>query len=385
MSDLVPVSATNPSVEGRIPALDGFRGLAVLAVFVYHVALFGSIVPPHTAVDRVLSGILLHGWMGVDLFFVLSGFLITGILLDARGEPGALRRFYWRRLLRIVPAYYAALLVQVILLAWQGRVGEARLGWTATWFTNVLLAREGCDRLVVTMHHFWSLAVEEQFYLLWPAVVLLLPRRAIPWISVAMVLASSIVRVWLVQHDSVVASYVLLPARMDGLAVGAYLAWRVRQSDGLAGAARACRIPALISALILGALLAWRGKLAHGDPFMLAFGLNALMVLAGSMLVLGAAQADRGPVGWFLRLKWLRVLGKYSYALYLWHQPVILWLVGAGFVAAAGAWLGGSFLGQLGLVAAAAGILSGAIVLVSWHVIERPALRLKDRFSPPTP
>jgi peptidoglycan/LPS O-acetylase OafA/YrhL len=362
----------------RIPALDGFRGLAVLAVFAYHVALFSG-ATPRDAADRALAGALLHGWIGVDLFFVLSGFLITGILLDARGQPGALRRFYWRRVLRIVPAYYAILLAQLAILAWQGRGGEARLGWTATWLTNILIARQGWDRLVPTMHHFWSLAVEEQFYLLWPAVILLLPRRAIPWTCGALVIATSVVRVALVQHGLREASYVLLPARMDGLAVGAFLAGRVRGPDGVAGAARACRVPALLAALLLGGLLVWRGRLAYGDPYMLTFGLNALMLLAGCLLLLGVAQAERGPVGWLLRLRGLRLLGKYSYALYLWHQPIILWLVAAGFAAAAQAWVGGSLPLTLLLMGLVAGVCSLLVALLSWWLVESPMLRLKDR------
>jgi peptidoglycan/LPS O-acetylase OafA/YrhL len=284
-----------------------------------------------------------------------------------------------------VPAYYAALLVQFGVLAWQGRADDARLAWTATWFTNLLIAREGWDRLVPTMHHFWSLAVEEQFYLLWPAVVMLFPRRTIPWTCAGLVVATSVLRVALVQHGMSEASYVLLPARMDGLAVGAFLACRVRASDGLTGAARACRLPALLAAAGLGVLLAWRGRLAYGDPLMLVVGLNALMLLVGCLMVFGLAQADRGLIGAFLRLRGLRLLGKYSYALYLWHQPVILWLVAAGFVAAAGGRVGGSLLAQLTVLAFVAGVLSLGIALLSWMAIEQPALALKERVFPPAP
>jgi peptidoglycan/LPS O-acetylase OafA/YrhL len=361
----------------RLRALDGFRGLAILAVFLYHVAFFGG-APPHSPLDRGLVRLVLTGWIGVDLFFVLSGFLITGILLDSRDRPGWLKQFYWRRLLRIVPAYYLAMGVQVAILAWNGQADSARLGWTATWLTNILVAREGWDSVARSMHHFWSLAVEEQFYLLWPLVVAVLPRPALRWTCGLLVVAASVIRVVLVQKGFLTASYTLLPGHMDGLAVGGFLACQVREPGGLAAAARACRLPALVAGLMLAAIGVLRGRLVYGDPYMLAFGLNALMVLAGCLMIIGAARPE-GLLGRFLELRGLRALGKYSYALYLWHQPIILALAGAGIGAAVGARLGGGVLVQLTVLGLAAAVLTLAVALLSWRLVEAPALRLKDR------
>lgn len=373
-SSAVPLSAR------RVPALDGLRGLAILLVFLYHLALFSG-WQATAPLDRALSGLMLHGWIGVDLFFVLSGFLITGILLDSRGEPGWLRRFYLRRIFRIVPAYYAALVVQLVVLAIAGEPGRARIGWTATWLTNHLLSREGWDALVTTLHHFWSLAVEEQYYILWPLLVGLIAVRRLRWLALLLIVAACVSRVVLVQRGALVGSYVLLPARMDGLAVGGLLAMMVRGGTGAAGTARSLRLPALFAALLLVLLAAWRGRLAYGDPFMLALGLSALALVAGAVMLyaMGRDLAGRGP-------RWLEsgplpLLGKYSYALYLWHQPVILWLAGAGIGAALLPPILGSRLPGVLLAGLIAGAVSLALARLSWRLLEQPANRLKERLT----
>ena len=365
-------------LTGRLPALDGLRGLAILMVFGYHLALFGGWDAP-TAVDRALAGLLLHGWIGVDLFFVLSGFLITGILLDTRGRPGWLKRFYLRRILRIVPPYYAALAVQFVVLAALGQLDRAHLGWTASWLTNHFVAREGWDALATSMHHYWSLAVEEQYYLLWPALAALLPRAALRWTAALLLLGASVARVILAQRGMEVGAYVLLPARMDGLAVGALLAIAVRGPGGLAAAARGMRIAAAISVLILAAILLVRGELRYGDPFMLSFGLNALMVVMGALL-LASLGAGRRVSRW-LESRPLTTLGKYSYALYLWHQPVILVLTGFGLTATALPTVLGSQIPGMLLLTLVAGVLTVGLALLSWRLVEGPALRLKDRIA----
>lgn len=368
------------SSDRRLPALDGLRGVAILLVFGYHLALFGGWAPG-TAVDRALAGLLLHGWIGVDLFFVLSGFLITGILLDTRGRPGWLKRFYLRRILRIVPPYYAALAAQLVVLAALGQLDRARLGWTASWLTNHFVAREGWDALATSMHHYWSLAVEEQYYLLWPALAALLPRGALRWTAALLLLGAGVARVILAQRGMEVGAYVLLPARMDGLAVGALLAIAVRGPGGLAATARGMRIPAAVSILILAAILMVRRELRYGDPFMLSFGLNALMVVSGGVMLLCLAQGTRHwPTRW-LESRPLTQLGKYSYALYLWHQPVILALSGLGLTATALPPVLGSRLPGMLLLALVAGAVTLGLALLSWRLVEGPALRLKDRVA----
>lgn len=357
----------------RLPALDGLRGLAVLAVFIYHAAFFSGL-QGRTPADRAVLAVALHGWLGVDLFFVLSGFLITGILLETRDRPGALGHFYLRRLQRIVPAYFVALAVQVIVLAILGRVASARLGWTASWLTNVLVAREGWAALAPTMQHYWSLAVEEQFYLLWPLLAIAMKPGRLKWICVAGILGSSLCRVLFAQAGNPVAGYVLLPARMDGLAIGALLAVLAHGPEGLAGAARAVRGWGWLAGGALVLLVAVRGRLDYGDPFMLALGMNAAVVFAGAVMVNAAASGSGGPVSRFLAAPPLVAAARYSYAMYLWHQPVIICLTSLGLTAHILPAIAGSELPGFLLLALVAGVLTVAIAVASWRWVEAPIL-----------
>jgi peptidoglycan/LPS O-acetylase OafA/YrhL len=158
-----------------VPALDGLRGLAILIVVLYHCRTVGR--PP-----RAIASLFEIGWTGVDLFFVLSGFLITGILLDSRSASNYFSSFYARRVLRIFPLYYLAL--SLVLLG-----GSLRLlpsgdhAGTPAWYFIYAQNWKFVD--VPFLGHFWSLAVEEQFYFLWPLIVYLFPERRVLQIAIA--------------------------------------------------------------------------------------------------------------------------------------------------------------------------------------------------------
>lgn len=214
----------------RIPALDGVRGIATLTVLFCHF-LFEDLYH-----DRWWWAVAHAGWLGVDLFFVLSGFLITGILLQKRNKPGYFSDFYRRRILRIFPLYYFSLLLSVfaILVIDQQPhrlyTGYDSLAWYFAFIPNVALALKN-DWLWQTnwvgLSHLWSLAVEEQFYMVWPLVVFLLPRKPLLFTCVAIIAMSAWIRM---ETDVVfgqkwsIASYVLPYCRMDGLAAGSLLA-----------------------------------------------------------------------------------------------------------------------------------------------------------------
>src|SRR5262245_43395916 len=208
----------NPPV--RLPTLDGLRAVAILLVVPHNlnlmVASSGLAYPFVAALNR--------GWIGVQLFFVLSGFLITGILLDARDSPSYYRSFFVRRVLRIFPLYYATLLVLLVLLPALGLAPSSfrrdplvELSYWA-YFTNWYGPfHPGEDSL----SHFWSLASEEQFYLLWPFVV---HRRSAEWVMrlcLAIAAASLALRIAMVVTGfPVQAIYQFLATRMDALALG---------------------------------------------------------------------------------------------------------------------------------------------------------------------
>ncbi len=161
---------------------------------------------------------------------------------------------------------------------------------------------------------------------------------------------------------------------MDGLAVGSLLAILARGPQGLAGAARAARIPGWVSAATLGLLLATRGQLAYGDPFMLTFGLNAIMVLMGAILVNAAAAGPSGRLTRWLEARPLTQAGRYSYALYLWHQPVIICLTLLGLKAGTIPAILGSDLPGVILLGLIAGVISIGLALASWRWLEEPIL-----------
>jgi len=210
----------------RIPQLDAVRGLAVLLVLIHNTDIYPSL---H------LRWVSANGWMGVDLFFVLSGYLITGILLDTKESPGYFRNFYARRCLRIWPLYYAVLLFMFVVVPLV-RPSEAHTIFevrSAPWWSYLFFIQNflvpiptmATGALGVT----WSLAVEEQFYLVWAVVVRFCSPRQLRRIAVAVILLSPILRYYLSQHQVIIYSNTL--CRADGLMAGAFLALLLRSEE----------------------------------------------------------------------------------------------------------------------------------------------------------
>src|SRR4051812_42732359 len=215
----------------HIPALDGLRGLAIILVLLFHFTPEGI---GATSAEKVLRSVASLGWCGVDLFFVLSGFLITGILYDAKGSPHFFRDFYMRRVLRIFPLYYGVLFLVFIvvpLLHPLTRASDQQFihnqHWLWLYMANIPQALTNAWPLKtgwVNLNHFWSLAIEEHFYLIWPALVFLLQRRTLMRICTACIITALILRclTYFLWNDT--AAYVLTPCRMDELAMGALVA-----------------------------------------------------------------------------------------------------------------------------------------------------------------
>lgn len=208
-------------VTTRLPALDGLRGIAVASVVLFH------FTRPLQFPDR-LHSLFAMGWTGVDLFFVLSGFLIGGILVDNKDSVNLWRVFYLRRAFRILPLYYFVLITFLIFGGTQLRnltwLMESPLPtWSYATFTqNFVTAATnnlGPNYMVAT----WSLAVEEQFYLFLPLVIRFVSARMLPWILAALILLAPITRVVLYHwfsKDHLFGAYVLMPCRMDSLLLG---------------------------------------------------------------------------------------------------------------------------------------------------------------------
>ena len=221
-----------------MPALDGIRGMAVLMVLVFH---FVGCTMPTNGFERTLVRVTSYGAFGVELFFVLSGFLITGILYDSCHKPLYFRNFYARRALRIFPLYYGVLclvfFVAPLIALLRGPTLDYlvdRQAWAWLYAVNIYIAKQG-DWSFSYIEHFWSLAVEEHFYLFWPLVVFLVARRprTLMALSLAIALCAVLARlIGLLAGLSWWTTYVLTPFRLDGLALGAFLAITVRQPWG---------------------------------------------------------------------------------------------------------------------------------------------------------
>ena len=351
------------SRRDRVEALDGIRGIAVLAVLLFHCSLQLQ-GPWHIAGS--------WGWMGVDLFFVLSGFLITGILLDARGAPSRIYYggFYGRRLLRIAPAFVALMLTLVFAPNLTGQTPPAHVlfisheGWYWAFIANALIATYGWASVIPQTAPLWSLAVEEQFYLIWPSVVRRLTAARVVQLGIGLIVLAAIARVILARERvSVNTLYVLMPTRADLLAWGAVLAALIRLPNGVS-LIRRCVWPALVAAALYLLVVILRYQ---SDYFwsraMVTAGYPAIAVGAACLVAI-AILYNPAP----LRFSWLTRTGKVSYGLYLWHMTVIAVL--AHLTRGIGAWLIPLTL-----------VVSLVPTLLSWYLIEQPLLSLK-RYVP---
>ncbi len=328
--------------------IDGLRAIAVLSVIFFHAGIPG------------FSG----GFVGVDVFFVISGYLITGILLrEHASDQFSLGRFYERRIRRILPALFFVLLV-CIPFGWSlmdpyafWRLGQGLVG--VTLFVSNILFWRTTNYFTATVEnpllHTWSLGVEEQFYILFPLFLALVWRFARRWLLVAILsvaLVSLGISQWGVQTGRVVAAFYLIPSRAFELLLGSLVAV----------AAFKHRVPQL-KPLITEAI-AWMGMGAitwstlvfdHTTPFP---GWHALVPSVGTALILAFVRQE-GALGRLLSLRTMVGIGLISYSAYLWHQPVFAYAHIAG-------WRPG-LVGALFLILA-----SMALAVFSWRYVERP-------------
>jgi peptidoglycan/LPS O-acetylase OafA/YrhL len=373
------VTTTNPRVNRYVPELDGVRGIAILLVMIFH---FGV---EHTGPERWYNLWIRFGWCGVDLFFVLSGFLITRILLRTRHVHGYFSRFYVRRVLRIFPLYYAVLgLAFWIVIPWLNQFGylnglRAEQPWYWLYVANW---RTGYGHFSGSpLGHFWTLAIEEQFYLVWPVVVWLMPEEWLIRVCLTVPLISVGLRQIPQIRDAALVSpeffYRLTPFRLDGLVLGAAIAILLRHPKWLVRASRGVPWLLMGSLSMLAFVLWWDGTASQFGPLLSRFGINVLDLLFACGLFL---LVTRGTGSGLLRGRALRSLGKYSYAIYIIHQPISL--------------VFNERYRRFGLGPALEFIAIGIpfcwfLAWLSWNAFEKHFLRLKDRLAPepltPTP
>jgi peptidoglycan/LPS O-acetylase OafA/YrhL len=368
-----------------IPALDGVRGLAILLVLAHNLNPFSNTGRP---LERWIEYDSNFGWVGVQLFFVLSGFLITGILLDTRGAPRYLRAFFARRVLRIFPLYYGVLVAGLLVLPAIGLAPHRLLAdpehrvWLWIYLVNWA---EPLGRGVAAFPHFWSLAVEEQFYFVWPFVVRhATPRRLlviVGGVMIAALAARIAVRLTGLGGE---AAYMFTVCRMDALALGAAIAallrmprahaWLVDQRDRIAIAA---------GVLFVGGLLTTGGYARTGMRdqaygYTLLAGVFAVLVL----LVVLDHERRRGWLGAVFQNPVLRSFGTYSYGIYLFHQ-FLNQMIGVPILDHLQPRVIGLKAGLVYMLAVTAA--SYVVAFVSFHAYEKHFLALKRHFTPGEP
>ena len=378
VEDVREESATAPPVRlpKHMPSLDGLRGVAILLVLLHH---FTDSMNVEFDINQRFSNWAELGWAGVDLFFVLSGFLITGILYDSKHKPNFFKNFYARRSLRIFPLYYTALAIVILitpLLAYLKLQGTANPAWISIYATNFVISWNGLGSFGV-LDHFWSLAVEEHFYFIWPAVVYFLSRKKVMMVAVAFFLVSPILRILTMDGSAElpIASYMATPMRMDSLAAGAFIALLVRGPKGMEGLVRPAMFLACTAIVVFLSMVLFRHSKSHQDLLIGTAGLSVLWVFFSSVLIL---TLNWKPLESLMALPILRWFGKYSYGLYVWHP--IIFMLAFHNDAARRIHQGLGPLPQL-VTGVTALTVMFAVTLLSWHLWEKQFLKLKHRFD----
>ena len=378
MTALIRESATDPEqtdlplwgrAGARVAELDGIRGIAVLLVVTHHYSVnfsdTGALAPLFRAFRE-------FGWVGVDLFFLLSGYLITGILLDAKGSPNYLPAFFARRALRILPAYFLVLFVCFAAAPALGMPVLTRNAGDAPWFilfgANFLTGIHGWPDAPLTP--LWTLAIEEHFYLVWPFIVLVLPVRHLAVATVLLAVESASLRGFALHSGlNPTAAYVLTFTHLDAKQV----------AQLVAASTRFARVPSVWlcregAALLFGLVQVYQGyqNFGEGNERHLTWGLFLLAAgMGGGLIYLLSLTRDHLLMR-FLRLKPLLVAGRLSYGMYLYHMLLV------------------HISGEMGpyppsrttpLVIFSLAQLTTLVILaeVSFRFVEAPMSRLKER------
>ena len=354
----------------HIPALDGLRGIAIIMVLLYHCFFplwkFGASA----------------GWVGVDLFFVLSGFLITGILLDSRKSKTYFKTFYLRRSLRIFPLYYLFLicffLISPFFIApgklWPYQYYFDHQIWYWFYAPNWLITFDNHWPPVPKplLDHFWSLAIEEQFYLLWPLLVFVFNRRALILICLVLIFQSIIIRnIFENIGKDYSSSYVFTFARLDAISIGALIAIMLRSEIGKGFLEKHTLKVLLGSFVTLVLLTLFTHTFNLKNEYFIRIGYTVIGLFFGAYMVW--AMATGSVANTISDNKFFKFFGKYSYGIYIYHwlvSPLLTDQLGKYFsqFTSRSPWLLASFITVLIII---------VMSVISFHLFEKQFLKLK--------
>ena len=352
----------------QVSGLNSLRGIAVTAVLFSHVVTVNPDlrkVTPWPWINQAFS----RGFFGVDLFFVLSGFLITSLLFrDAEiGAKPMLRVFYIRRVLRILPALYTLLAASLLVALWEGF--PLSYQWNSTWSALLFISNWTFESFFLQTQddigHLWSLAVEEQFYLVWPLAFVVFVRLRIHWLAVISGISATVLAVAMYRNHLFHSElpwlfiYPKTQTRADAILIGCLAAYMYRF---VSISSRLLRLLGYVAALAFVLVAYFYGDVEKG--FLYQGGFTLIAILGGVVVLVVAVLPSFG--GSLLTSRILQWLGQRSYGLYLWHF-FIFRIFGRHVTQ-------GSHLLRIALAV----VVSLVITEMSWRFVERPFIRLKN-------
>jgi peptidoglycan/LPS O-acetylase OafA/YrhL len=371
----------NPGGFQHIPALDGIRGLAILMVLFFH--LFASNPDTGSRLLDLLNRIRESCYLGVNLFFVLSGFLITGILLDTRALPHFFKTFYARRTLRIFPLYYGVLIVLFLLTRPLHFIWSGWPIYYLTYTANLALWAVGPLNLhAFNINHFWSLQVEEQFYLVWPFLVYRIKRLqtliTFSLVACAAILTLRIILVALRPRlHNLYLPYSPTFSCADNLLFGCTLCALLRTPARQRILALAPRILTICAVILIVAGLRYHGLLWETNFFIPTFGFTLVAISFAALIAMALRRGSKTQQLFSNRT--LRFFGKYSYGIYVFHYSLETMLNSPTRI-----YVSNHLHSKaLGVLAGACVVMAATIpvALLSYHFYESRFLSLKRYFS----
>lgn len=369
------------NVNGHLKELDGLRGVAILLVICFH--LF-----PYLPISKI-------GWVGVDLFFVLSGFLITGILLDSLHKTNYWRGFVIRRTLRIFPLYYFTLGVFILLCNLFPEFASNKVvnysyfrehqAWYWSYLTNIRMFIEGDWLNTYIFNPFWSLAIEEQFYVFWPLMVYVFRGKRLVVAILCLAAACILTRFLMVENNYTnLQIYVFTFSRLDTILFGSLVAVLIRIESWRRYLERYTSIVFILTGIVLLGMVVVNKSLNPYLKFMQSYGYTLIVLLFASLLpIIISANSKHRFLKTIFQNRFLVFFGKYSYSLYIFHWPFYL-LMNEPLQHFLEKYSGNILLVNLG-ASVIIFLASVASSLFTWNLFEKRFIKLKSVLAPDAP